>query len=48
MQIAHAFGITQALRVDASGHIEVTRALQRRLQFVADISKPGALSVVDP
>ncbi len=47
-QIAHAYGVSLALRVDASGRIEVTRALQRRLQFIADISKPGAVSVVDP
>lgn len=47
-QVARAFGVTQALRVDASGRIEVTRALQRRLQFIADIAKPGALAVVDP
>src|SRR5574337_1422113 len=38
------YGIDQALRVDAAGHIQVTRALRARLQFLGD-NKPD--QVVD-
>lgn len=38
------YGIDQALRVDAEGHIQVTRALRDRLQFLGD-NKPD--QVVD-
>lgn len=37
---AHRFGIEHALRVDADGRVEVTRALQGRLQFGDDV-KPS-------
>ena len=43
-EYAARFGIDHALRVDADGHIQVTRALERRLQF-SDGIKPS--TVVD-
>jgi FAD:protein FMN transferase len=36
------YGIDQALRVDGEGHIQVTRALRGRLQFLGD-NKPDAV-----
>ena len=41
-EYAGRFGIDHALRVDAAGRIEVTRALQSRLQFGQDL-KPAAV-----
>lgn len=42
-EYAARYGIDHALRVDAEGHIQVTRALRSRLQFLGDNKPDGVV-----
>lgn len=43
--LAGKMGVTQVLRVDADGHVQVSGALLRRLEFVGN--RPEALEIID-
>jgi thiamine biosynthesis lipoprotein len=43
-RLAHQLGVEQVLRVDADGHVQVSAALQRRLEFVG--GAPKGLEIV--
>lgn len=43
-RLASKMGIDQVLRIDAQGHIQISEALERRLEFIGD--KPKGLQIV--